>query len=131
LASGYLKQHTIACAELAGRAFLLTMEPVQPILEVAILNVRADATAEFEAAFRTASPIIASMPGYIAHELRRCVEVSHRYLLLVHWQRLEDHTVGFRTSPEYQRWRSLLHHFYDPFPTVEHYGLPLVLLRPK
>src|SRR5262245_22877616 len=92
------------------------------ILEVAILNVRAGAGEAFEAAFREASSIIASMPGYHSLELRRCVEAANRYLLLVQWGRLEDHTIGFRQSAEYQRWRALLHHFYDPFPTVEHYG---------
>jgi heme-degrading monooxygenase HmoA len=46
-----------------------------------------------------------------------------RYLLLVSWERLEDHTEGFRKSPEYEEWRRLLHHFYDPFPTVEHFSL--------
>ena len=61
------------------------------------------------------------MPGYIAHELQKCVETSHRYILLVNWQTLEAHTVGFRQSPEYQEWKRLLHHFYDPFPNVEHY----------
>lgn len=91
------------------------------ILEVAILNVRTGMNDAFEAAFREASAIIASMPGYHSHELRRCIEVPGQYLLLVHWQRLEDHTIGFRQSAEYQRWRALLHHFYDPFPTVEHY----------
>ncbi len=96
------------------------------ILEVAILNVREGSSDAFEAAFREASAIIASMPGYHSHELRRCVEVSSRYILLVHWHRLEDHTVGFRQSVEYQRWRALLHHFYDPFPTVEHYGESLI-----
>ena len=96
------------------------------ILEAAILNVREGATDAFEAAFREASAIIASMPGYVSHELRHCLEVPSRYILLVHWQRLEDHTIGFRQSPEYQRWRALLHHFYDPFPTVEHYGEPLI-----
>ncbi|HZQ47806.1 MAG TPA: antibiotic biosynthesis monooxygenase [Verrucomicrobiae bacterium] len=97
------------------------------ILEVAILNVRATVCGEFEAAFREASPIISSMPGYISHELRRCVEISSQYILLVHWRSLEDHTIGFRQSPDYERWRSLLHHFYEPFPTVEHYGPPLVI----
>jgi heme-degrading monooxygenase HmoA len=63
------------------------------------------------------------MSGYISHELQRCLEVEHRYILLVRWQTLEDHTIGFRTSPEYQQWRSLLHHFYDPFPIVEHYEM--------
>lgn len=92
------------------------------ILEVAILDVKPGLSREFEIAFNTASNIIASMPGYISHELQRCLETPNRYILLVRWQKLEDHTVGFRQSPKYQEWRSLLHHFYDePFPTVEHY----------
>jgi heme-degrading monooxygenase HmoA len=93
------------------------------ILEVAILNVKPGMTVEFEAAFKEASSLIASMSGYISHELQRCLEHENRYILLVRWQKLEDHTVGFRRSPQYQEWRSLLHHFYDPFPAVEHYKL--------
>jgi heme-degrading monooxygenase HmoA len=96
------------------------------VLEVAILNVLVDKCAEFETAFREASTIISSMPGYLSHELRHCFEASNRYILLVRWQSLENHTISFRQSAEYQRWRSLLHHFYDPFPTVEHYGPPIV-----
>ncbi|MEC4812203.1 MAG: antibiotic biosynthesis monooxygenase [Scytonema sp. PMC 1069.18] len=91
------------------------------ILEVAILNVKPGLAVEFEAAFHTASTIIASMPGYISHELQRCIETENRYILLVQWQNLEDHTISFRQSSEYQKWRSLLHHFYEPFPVVEHY----------
>jgi heme-degrading monooxygenase HmoA len=91
------------------------------ILEVAILDIRSGLTNDFEAAFQQAAPIIAAMPGYINHELQQCLENEHRYLLLVRWQKLKDHTIGFRQSTEYQEWRSLLHHFYDPFPTVEHY----------
>lgn len=87
-----------------------------------MLNVKAGREGEFEAAFRSASRIIASMPGYLSHELHRCLEVSGKYLLLVRWERLEDHTVGFRRSPEYQEWKMLLHHFYEPFPTVEHFA---------
>jgi heme-degrading monooxygenase HmoA len=96
------------------------------ILEVAILNVREGTAPSFETAFREASRIIAAMPGYISHELRPCIEVGNQYILLVRWKRLEDHTVGFRQSEPYQRWRTLLHHFYDPFPTVEHYGPAIV-----
>ncbi|MCK6624974.1 MAG: antibiotic biosynthesis monooxygenase [Anaerolineae bacterium] len=95
------------------------------ILEVAILNVREGMTADFEAAFRQASPLIASMKGYISHELQRCLEAPNRYVLLVRWETLEDHTLGFRRSAEYQEWKRLLHHFYDPFPTVEHYEMVL------
>ena len=93
------------------------------ILEVAILNIRPSSGVEFEQAFSEAQSIISSMPGYERHELRHCVENADRYLLLVWWQDLESHTEGFRGSPEYQRWKALLHHFYDPFPEVEHYTL--------
>lgn len=91
------------------------------ILEVAILDVKAEQTDLFEAAFHQASSIISSRLGYISHELQRCIETPNRYILLVYWQTLEDHTVGFRQSAEYETWRQLLHHFYEPFPTVEHY----------
>jgi heme-degrading monooxygenase HmoA len=93
------------------------------ILEVAVLDVKPGMTAQFEVAFCTASKIIATRSGYISHELQRCIENANRYILLVRWQTLEDHTIGFRQSAEYQEWRSLLHHFYDPFLTVEHYAL--------
>jgi len=92
------------------------------ILEAAMLQVIPGREAEFEAAFREASPIIAGIPGYLGHTLSRCIEVESKYLLMVRWEHLEDHTVGFRGSPEYQRWRALLHHFYDPFPVVEHFS---------
>ena len=91
------------------------------ILEVAILNIIPGQEKDFEATFEMASPIIASMNGYLWHQLQHCVEAQNRYLLLVQWQTLEAHTVGFRGSEQYQEWRKLLHHFYDPFPTVEHY----------
>ncbi|MFZ2451952.1 MAG: antibiotic biosynthesis monooxygenase [Methylovulum miyakonense] len=90
---------------------------------MAVLNIIPGKEAEFEAAFRTASAIISSMPGYVSHQLQHCVENESRYILLVHWQTLEAHTIGFRTSPQYQEWKKLLHHFYSPFPTVEHYEL--------
>ena len=91
------------------------------ILEVAHLDVKAGQEDAFEDAFSEAKHIIASMPGFVSLELQRCIETTNRYLLLVRWKTLEDHTVGFRSSPDYQRWKALLHHFYDPFPTVEHY----------
>ena len=91
------------------------------ILEVAVLNVRSGQGAAFEAAFKQASPIIAAMPGYLGHELQRCLEVRDKYVLLVRWETLADHTVGFRGSARYQEWKALLHHFYDPFPVVEHF----------
>ena len=93
------------------------------ILEVAILDVIPGREEEFQASFFIASPIIASIPGYLSHQLQHCVEKPSRFLLLVHWETLEAHTVGFRGSGQYQEWKKLLHHFYDPFPTVEHYEM--------
>jgi|SRR5271170_6507217 len=92
------------------------------ILEAAQLTVRPGQTDQFESAFREAQRIIASMPGYLSHELGRCVERPNDYLLLVRWTSLEAHETGFRRSPQYQKWKQLLHHFYDPFPLVSHYA---------
>ncbi len=92
------------------------------ILEIALLDVIPGQESQFEAAFARAQAIIASMPGCVRHDLNRCLEKPSRYILLVEWEKLEDHTVGFRGSTEYQRWKALLHHFYDPFPEVEHYA---------
>ncbi|MFN6464386.1 MAG: antibiotic biosynthesis monooxygenase family protein [Nostoc sp. DedVER02] len=91
------------------------------ILEVVILPVKHDLESDFEAAFKKASKIISSIDGYLSHELHKCIEVQGKYLLLVRWETLDSHTVGFRNSIEYQEWKKLLHHFYDPFPTVEHF----------
>lgn len=92
------------------------------IVEHALLSVQAGREAEFEAAFGEAKAIIAAAPGFGRVSLLRCLERPNGYLLLVEWDRLEDHTEGFRQSPQYQRWRGLLHHFYDSAPTVEHYA---------
>ncbi len=91
------------------------------ILEVAVLDIRPGQEQQFERAFNRAQAIIRSMKGYLSHELQHCVELKSRYVLLVRWQTLEDHTVGFRGSESYQQWKSLLHHFYEPFPEVQHY----------
>jgi len=93
------------------------------ILEMAILDVKPGQNQRFERAFAEAQSIISGMPGYLSHQLQKCLEKDNRYLLLVQWRSLEDHTVGFRESKQYQRWRELLHSFYSPMPTVEHYQL--------
>ena len=93
------------------------------ITEQAVLDVRPGQESAFESDFSEAKALIASMPGFHALQLHRCIERPNRYLLLVGWQRLEDHTEGFRGSATYEEWRRLLHHYYDPFPTVEHFSL--------
>lgn len=93
------------------------------ILEVAVLDVIPGREAAFEDNFRVAQHIISRMKGYAGHQLQKCIEQQGRYILLVNWETLEDHTIGFRGSEEYQQWKKLLHEFYDPFPVVQHYEL--------
>ncbi|WP_032404090.1 antibiotic biosynthesis monooxygenase family protein [Rhodococcoides fascians] len=91
------------------------------IVEHALLHVVPARTVEFEAAFADAKSIISSMPGFVKLTLSKGIEQPDVYLLLVEWERLEDHTEGFRQSDRYQEWKTLLHHFYEPFPVVEHF----------
>jgi heme-degrading monooxygenase HmoA len=96
------------------------------VLELATLNVLPGRESEFEAAFSQARGLISSMPGFLSLELGRHTQAPNRYVLLVKWRSVEDHSVedhshGFRTSQEYLEWSRLLHHFYEPFPTVEYY----------
>jgi len=93
------------------------------ILEVAILDVKQGQEKEFEMTFQKAQKIISNMQGYVSHQLQKCIEKENRYILLVNWKTLEDHTVGFRQSEPYKQWKELLHHFYSPFPEVEHYTM--------
>jgi len=95
------------------------------ILEAAVLTVKPTEEEAFERDFATASAYIQSAEGYVSHELLRCIGQAGRYLLLARWRTLEAHTVGFRGSPAYAEWKALLHHYYDPFPTVEHYTMVL------
>lgn len=94
------------------------------ILEAARLDVVPGREDEFLAAFAEARQHIEVTPGFLGLDLKRCVDdgSTHRFLLLVEWETVEAHTVAFRGSDRYLRWRELLHHFYDPFPVVEHYG---------
>ena len=91
------------------------------IVEVAILNIKQGQKAKFERDFAIAGQYISSIKGYIGHSLSKCLEHSNKYLLLVDWEKLEDHEVGFRQSEVYQEWKGMLHHYYEPFPVVEHY----------
>ena len=93
------------------------------ILEIAILDVKPTLEAAFERDFKVASAYISSVAGYASHELQRCLEKKNRYILLVRWETLEAHTEVFRKSAQYAEWKRLLHHYYDPFPTVEHYEI--------
>ena len=91
------------------------------ILEVAILDVKPGQEVAFESDFAKPSAYISAVDGYRSHELQRCIERPNHDLLLVRWRTLAAHTEGFRKLPQYLEWKRLLHHHYDPFPTVEHY----------
>jgi len=92
------------------------------ITEHAILPVRAGAEKEFEQAFERARPLIARQRGCQRVSLSRSLESPNLYLLLVEWESVGAHTEGFRASLEYEEWKKLLHHFYEPFPIVEHFS---------
>ena len=96
------------------------------IIEHAILDVKPEDTQAYEAALREAVPFMAATTGFIRMEVRPCLEQAGRYLLRVEWETLSAHTEVFRGSENYKRWSGLLHKFYVPFPTVEHYGDPVV-----
>lgn len=91
------------------------------VLEIAMLQIKESKIDTFEEDFRMASKYIASIPGYLRHSLHKCLEDDCKYMLQVQWQKLEDHTIGFRQSEVYQEWKRVLHHYYDPFPIVEHF----------
>jgi len=91
------------------------------VLEMAVLQVKAQLGDGFLAAFGQAQGLLEGMPGYRGHQLQRCLEKRDQFLLLVAWDKVEDHTEGFRRSPEYQKWKALLHPYYEPFPEVRHY----------
>lgn len=91
------------------------------ILEVAILKVLEGKEVEFEQVFSVAKEYIIRSKGYIEHGLHQCIEEKGKYILLVKWEKLADHTEGFRKGEDYKEWKKLLHHYYNPFPIVEHY----------
>ena len=91
------------------------------ILEHALITVRPDSNREFEAAMVKARAVISASPGFGSLQLHRGVESPDRYLLLVEWDTLEDHTVGFRDSPDFAEWRSHIGPFFDSPPVVVHF----------
>jgi heme-degrading monooxygenase HmoA len=91
------------------------------ILEHAIITVRPDSHREFEAALAKAREVISAAHGFGSLRLLRGVEAPDRYLLLVEWATLEDHTVGFRGSPAFAEWRSHIGPFFESQPEVDHY----------
>jgi heme-degrading monooxygenase HmoA len=90
------------------------------ILEIAQIVVRAGMEAEFEAGVARATPLFRRAKGCVSMELVRSIELPNRYRLLVGWKTLENHTVDFRASDDFQTWRGLVSHCFDGAPEVEH-----------
>ncbi len=97
------------------------MSAVSTVTEHAVLNVIPGQEDEFASSMERAKALIAGSPGFRSLRVERSIETPSTFLLLVEWESLEAHTEGFRRSAAYEEWRTLLHHFYDPFPAVEHF----------
>lgn len=91
------------------------------ILQSAWLSIKPEAASEFESRFRKAQSILTGSRGYISHELNKCVEQDGMYLLLVKWQSISDHRVGFAGSPQHEAWLAELEEFYAEGPQERHY----------
>jgi heme-degrading monooxygenase HmoA len=90
------------------------------ILEIAQLAIKPGMEQEFEAGAAKAKPLFARAKGCQSMELRRSIESPNRYWLFVHWDTLENHTVDFRGSEDFQGWRGLVSHCFESAPAVEH-----------
>ena len=94
------------------------------IIEFAQLTIRPGSEQQFEDVFPAAIAVLGGSKGYVSHELRRSVETPNRYALIIHWQTLEDHTVGFRGSPAFTAWRGHIGPFIASPPVGEHFASP-------
>ena len=94
------------------------------ILEHADIRIDPAQAADFEAAIlRGASTVIAGAKGFKGYKVNRSIESAGRYILMIYWDTLEDHTVGFRQSPAFTEWRSIVGPFFLQPPVVEHLEL--------
>lgn len=92
------------------------------ILELADIRIQPGKQAEFDEAIkRGIAQTIAKAKGYLGHKVQKGVEAPERYLLMVHWATLENHTVDFRGSPAFQSWRGLVGSYFATPPKVEHF----------
>ena len=90
------------------------------ILEMVVVQVRTGMGADYERVFNESAHLIAACQGYLGHRLLRCIEVRDKFVVLVHWQRLDDH-VAFNQAPQYQLWKSRIHPFYAAPSVVKHF----------
>jgi heme-degrading monooxygenase HmoA len=92
------------------------------VLEIADIAVRPGQEDAFTAAFREAVAQLHASPGFRSARMTRGIESPSRFVLLAEWDDLEAHTVGFRESERFTRWRELIGPFFDGAPRVEHFA---------
>ena len=92
------------------------------IIEVATSRVKPGLEAEFEAAVGKAVEVFRRAEGCLGLVLTRCVEDPSHFDVVIRWKTLEDHTVGFRTSPLFAEWRALVGPYFAEPPSVKHYA---------
>jgi heme-degrading monooxygenase HmoA len=94
------------------------------ILEIADIRIQPGKQLEFDAAIqRGLAQVISNAKGYIEHRVNKCIETPERYVLMIFWETLENHTVDFRESPAFQEWRNIVGPFFAAPPNVEHFTL--------
>lgn len=94
------------------------------ILEIADIRIQPGKQAEFDAAIqRGVDTVIAKAKGFQGYKINKGMESPERYVLMVFWETLENHTVDFRQSPAFQEWRGIVGPYFAAPPVVEHFTL--------
>ena len=92
------------------------------IIEIADIQIRPEQRTDFLAAIHQAAQnVLSRAAGYRSHQILPCLESPQRVVLIVHWDTLEDHTVGFRQSPAFTQWRAAIGPYFVQPPHVEHF----------
>ncbi len=94
------------------------------ILEIADFRIAPGKQAEFDAAIRRGVETVASKAaGFRGYKVNKGIETPERYVLMIYWDTLEDHTVGFRGGALFPQWRAIVGPFFAASPVVEHFTL--------
>jgi heme-degrading monooxygenase HmoA len=94
------------------------------ILELADIRITPGKNADFDAAIeRGVETVISKAKGFLGYEVQRGIESPHRYVLMIRWETLANHTIDFRESPAFAQWRAIVGPFFASAPHVEHFEL--------
>lgn len=94
------------------------------ILEIADIRIPPGRQADFDAAIlRGLTTVVSTAKGFRGYKVNKCVETPERYVLMIYWETLENHTVDFRGGPLFAQWRAIVGPFFAQPPHVEHFEL--------